>query len=82
MWESLIFFFIKYCVIDSLKYFFSKDEFPPAVRECLQVDCRGCIYEDFYRLAFWIFLLLVLPSYSLKKREQRMGMYEKYFYVE
>ncbi|RUS89768.1 hypothetical protein EGW08_002471, partial [Elysia chlorotica] len=39
-------------VMFSRTYYNAKsfDEFPPAVRECLQIDCRGCIYEDFYRV--------------------------------
>lgn len=39
-------------VMFSRTYYDAKsfDEFPPAVRECLQIDCRGCIYEDFYRV--------------------------------
>uniref|UniRef100_A0A182NJK6 DEP domain-containing protein n=1 Tax=Anopheles dirus TaxID=7168 RepID=A0A182NJK6_9DIPT len=29
----------------------SLDEFPPHMRECLQIDYRGRFYEDFYRVA-------------------------------
>ncbi|GFO09932.1 dep domain-containing protein 5, partial [Plakobranchus ocellatus] len=39
-------------VMFSRTYYEAKsfEEFPPAVREGLQIDCRGCIYEDFYRV--------------------------------